>query len=542
LMALQKVKTIWNTERPLAIKSFYFPATIKIENRSQQINSLDELPENHVIFSGTAGQGKSIFLRWLIDKEIKSARRIPVFVELRRVPKGQFWSYIVQAFSDLFALQKDEELFTHFAQAGKVSLLLDAFDEVDPELVSEAVDVIERLAKLFPLSRIAVTSRPQSDLESSGHFTTYSIAPLSPDDLSGFFSKILAKDTALIKKLNAAVRVSPTIRTLISTPLLATLLTIVYRAHNTIPLDFADFYEHLFSILLVRHDKSKGGYERARKSGLVDRDMEAVFGAFCFFGRKAGKSILTKTEARIFAKNAAEMVGVDCKEDAFIDDIIKVTCLLQYENDRYQFIHQSVQEYFCSSFIRSRTQAQAERFYEQLLQKSKWKQWTEEIKFLEKIDAYRASKYFFIPSIDTLLSETCNGQKDEALRQHLIQTVANKKAVIQKTQDPNGRRHSAPKYYLRTIGDTNNYLFTVYEDRMYPVLFELRNFSSSWKNAFDQTTHDQMKTYTQIVDIAGKRALLEDVLIGTTKFLQDEFSRHTKTVQLVDSTDKYITL
>lgn len=541
LMALQKVKTIWNIDRPLAIKSFYYPATLQIENRRQQITSLDEVPDNHVIFTGTAGQGKSIFLRWLIDKEIKSGQRIPIFIELRRIPKGQFFDYVVRTFSDLFDLAKDEELFRHFAQNGKISFLLDAFDEIDPDLMGDAVTEIERLAQLFPLSRIAVTSRPQSDLEKSGHFSSYAIAPLASGDLSGFFTKILAKDAGLIKKLNAAVSASPAIRELISTPLLATLLTIIYRAHNTIPLDFSEFYEQLFSILLVRHDKSKAGYQRSRKAGLVDRDMEAVFEAFCFRGRTAGKSSLKKSEAMQIAKEAAEMVGVSCKEDAFIDDIVKVTCLLQHDNDRYQFIHQSVQEYFCSGYIRSRPQSQAESFYSQMLQRGKWKQWTEELKFLEQIDSYRASKYFFIPSIDALLSEVTDGLKEDELKKRLIDVVSSQKAIIQKTLDANGQRLATPKFYVRSIKDIENYRWQVFEDRLFAFLFRSIE-GAHWPQAFDKTTHDQMRTYTQIAEAVGLKNRLEEVLAGTTKFLQDELQRHIKIVNTVDSTQSFMVL
>lgn len=52
--------------------------------------------------------------------------------------------------------------------------------------------------------------------------------------------------------ITAALLQSNSVRAVASTPLLATLLTIVYRSTQRIPNDFSEFYDQLFQILLVK--------------------------------------------------------------------------------------------------------------------------------------------------------------------------------------------------------------------------------------------------------------------------------------------------
>ena len=81
LNATQKVKTIWNVDRALALSSFYFPAKIRTRDGViQPLSRLDDLPNNAVVLSGTVGQGKSILLRYLLGKEIRSGLRVPLFI------------------------------------------------------------------------------------------------------------------------------------------------------------------------------------------------------------------------------------------------------------------------------------------------------------------------------------------------------------------------------------------------------------------------------------------------------------------------------
>lgn len=88
LHSITKVKTLWNIEREVSLYEFYYPATLDFpEAQRKPIASLGELGERqNFVIQGTAGQGKSIFLRYLCGQELsaqQSSGRMPIFVELR---------------------------------------------------------------------------------------------------------------------------------------------------------------------------------------------------------------------------------------------------------------------------------------------------------------------------------------------------------------------------------------------------------------------------------------------------------------------------
>ncbi len=538
LSAMQRVKTIWNVDRALMISSFYYPASIKSPTgQTQQISGLDDLPANHVVLEGTVGQGKSILLRWLLGREVRSGERIPLFIELRRVPVGKFDEFVLTAFSDLVGVAADKDLFELFAENGKLSLLLDGFDELDPNNVTTIASSVERLAQLYPQTRILITSRPDSGIENSALFDIVPIAKLTVDSLPAFFGKILSRDKELARRLIAATKTSTAISELVSTPLLATLLTIVYRAHQKIPLDFSEFYDELFQILLVRHDRSKIGYERHRKTKLGDKQIQEVFEAFCFKTKAKSKTSIERGEALIFVQQALASAQIQCDEASFLQDVKKVTCLLSEEGARIEFLHQSVQEFFAARYIRSRPEGVGQKFYEQLLATAKWQVWRQELEFLSQIDRYRASKYFFVPAIVSTLkylrSDLVVAPKS-VLRQHVSDLIA----VRQDTLGPDGKKLPAAKHYVVHIARKAHYLLNVYESRTFNLLFTRKE----WRTLFDGSTHHQQLTYSAIAEGSGIGAELDVLLDGTTKFLQSELADHRASVKAFDESEAFINL
>jgi hypothetical protein len=65
------------------------------------------------------------------------------------------------------------------------------------------------------------------------------------------------------------------ISALLQTPLMVVILIVVFRAERKVPETFSEFYEHLFFTLLSRHDGTKPGFTRARKTKLGTTDFRA---------------------------------------------------------------------------------------------------------------------------------------------------------------------------------------------------------------------------------------------------------------------------
>src|SRR5450830_303138 len=72
IATVEKVKTIWQIDKPVNFRRFYYPSSVLINDEKIRLDSLEQLAsdENYVL-QGTIGQGKSTFLRYLCIKELE---------------------------------------------------------------------------------------------------------------------------------------------------------------------------------------------------------------------------------------------------------------------------------------------------------------------------------------------------------------------------------------------------------------------------------------------------------------------------------------
>lgn len=308
------------------------------------------------------------------------------------------------------------------------------------------------------------------------------------------------RDDDLVRRLVAAISTSPTkIKELVSTPLLATLLAISYRAAHRIPLDFSEFYEELFQILLVRHDGSKLGWRRQRNSKLNDREIQQIFEAFCFASRKKQTSAMDRDVTLNIASESIRECKSAVDPTDFLDDIRKITCLLVEEGKKTHFVHTSVQEFFASRYIKTRPESVAKKFYEQLLA-GKWDKWKQEIEFLRQIDNHRISKYFLIPDLDLTIKHFLGEHK--AVTQELVEKYLDSLSVRKKKVSREGVE--SDHYYVSITRPRATYSYAALDARLYATLFHTQEGTEkNWRVAFDQNPNIELRTYRQIAADKG---------------------------------------
>lgn len=498
LYETQKVKTIWNTDRPISLNAFFYPVSIKRMEQSQEttikLNSLNDLKGNHNIIFGTVGQGKSILLRYLLGKEIKSGTRIPILLELRNVETSTLIDALIEKFSTIIGTSIDLNLFNSFAESGKISFLLDGFDEVDPNKVQKIMTEIDELSYRYEKCRIILSSRPDSDCKHLTKFQTNKINALNEADLHGFYKKI-TKDEAFSTRICATINKSPTkIRGLITTPLLATLLAISYRTVQKIPLDFSEFYDEIFQILLIRHDASKLGWRRIRKSKLDDRQIQQIFEAFCFATRRRKLTSLDRETAYQLVADSIAETDITSEPQHFIDDIKKITCLLIDEAKKISFVHASVQEFFASRYIKTRTDLVAKRFYKQILD-NKWENWTEELQFLMQIDSYRAQKHFFLPDIQLTLEHLIKDDTENATSS--IEKYLNGLTIVKSIKNRDGK--TVENFYVNNLREFNSYHYKNIDSRIFNFMFVNNEHALyNWRKSFELNKDSTERTYLEI--------------------------------------------
>jgi hypothetical protein len=397
---LRKVKTIWQIDKAIDLTSFYCDSHITLDKKRLKIEKLSDFPiSGNILIQGIAGQGKSIFLRYLCCTELAMGNYIPLFLELRRVGKNQTLYDRIYASFESLGLSVDEQLFDTLASSGKILLLLDAFDEIPEEFKSKVITDIEDLANKKDKLQIVVTSRPSSGIEVSPHFQVVTLDNLQGNEYKDVINRLASGQSwsnSLIKHIEHK---ASHIKDMLCTPLMVTLLVLSYKSYQQLPTRLSEFYDSLFFTLLQRHDGTKPGFTRERACQLDDAHYRYVFETLCILAKKAGESSFSYNGIHKLVTDAIKQNNLHENSDSYLKDIVKITCLILRDGEEYRYIHKTVQEYYSAAFIKRKPDIWAKEFYKKMLDRHRQRGWSQELSFLSEIDDYRYNKYFFLPAI-----------------------------------------------------------------------------------------------------------------------------------------------
>jgi hypothetical protein len=400
--SVRLVKTLWQIDKPIDVESFYCDSHVLLQTRRKttrrkKINFVSDLnPKGNFVIQGIAGQGKSILLRHLFINQTALGTHIPIFIELRRIQKNETLSTHISRFLQMLNLPSDTTMIQILLRSGKFMFFLDGFDEISDNQVMPIINELEYLTSISRDCQFIITSRLNSPITMSPFFNVVSL-----DDLQGNeYQKLVRKLSDSKKYANALIAKikerGPDISELLCTPLLVTLLLIAYKSYQTMPGQLSEFYESIFINLLQRHDGTKPAFTRSRRCSLNDNQYRHVFDAFCFESKKQNTNLLSHQQVYSCVEQAMQLLDINEDADAYINDIKGITCLLLEESGQYRFIHNTVQEYYSASFIKSWPEPSAIKFYQACQNEAKAFTWTQELSFLRDIDPYRYNKYFFL--------------------------------------------------------------------------------------------------------------------------------------------------
>lgn len=402
---VRKVKTLGQLDKAVDLMSFYCDSHIYTENKRKKITRISDFGvDENILIEGIAGQGKSIFLRYLCGVELVLGDYIPIFVELRKISEKQsLLSLVVQALKS-YHLNVTEEIFAELAGTGRLLLLLDAFDEVADGAKQDLLREIEQLANEQENLRILITSRPESGIAACPLFHVVKLSDLKNDEYMNVIRKI-SPDLELAHRLISQIKAHKGgIQQLLHTPLLVTLLVIRFKSFQELPEQLSDFYDSLFQVLLQRHDGLKAGYKRPRRCTLNDIQYRQVFEAFCFILKGDNQKRLNEMSVYKAVEKSLRERHIKADSQAFTADIVEVTCLLVKDGEEYRFIHKSVQEYYAACFIKEKPDVVVKKLYARLFSYREAEIFKQELRFLAEIDKYRYYKYGVLPYLMKVFS------------------------------------------------------------------------------------------------------------------------------------------
>ncbi|MCX5659782.1 MAG: NACHT domain-containing protein [Planctomycetota bacterium] len=190
------VKTIWQFEKEVDLASFYHPSRVLIDKQRVVVQNLGDFPwQGSIVVQGTIGQGKSIFLRFLVAREMQRGLTLPLFIELRKIVAGVSLDRLMTEELANLGLVVDQTLLLFLLSSGKITLFLDAFDEVRESERERLIGEMEEIIRRHEKTRIIVTARPQSGIENCAHFRVYQLASLEQNEYQNVIPGISQLDS-----------------------------------------------------------------------------------------------------------------------------------------------------------------------------------------------------------------------------------------------------------------------------------------------------------------------------------------------------------
>lgn len=350
------------------MRTFLKPKNVsgKVEQVPQietiSVNSLFHRAEAKILIIGEAGEGKSTILRRLAEILIKRAAdtgtKLLIPILIRAIDVARTTMGLAEA-----AMENTSEFSTSGKPAfgvehltgGNVALLIDALDEVASEVLSnEILEKIDDFLAKYPTCRVVLTSRQQTFLQNLSQLASYEvfrIVPIGLKEASQIIQNAHRHQSLSKERSQEIVRHLEQVHGMDLNPLLVTVfLASSDSTRKDIPANITEIFAKFTEMMLGRWDTSKG-LAQQYESNLKDLLLRK-FSYELHFNRKTSFS---REEASTFFKNELDQLGkTDAKIDTLIDEILIRSGLIRFLDDRYEFRHLLIQEFFAGRGIPSR--------------------------------------------------------------------------------------------------------------------------------------------------------------------------------------------
>jgi predicted NACHT family NTPase len=229
---VRKVKTLWQTNKAIDLKTFYCHPHVTVDKKRKHVRTIDEFGDsNTILIQGIAGQGKSIFLRYLYSTTMMATRTFPIFIELRRITDVETLFHNISKSLGLSEHPYKSQITTKLLEAGKLSLFLDGFDEVSEPYRQTLIREITDLIDLYPDVSIILSSRPNTGIEMCNPLKVCKLSNLENDEYKDVILKI-SHEKGYAEKLIDKIETEKTyVKSILITPLLVSQLVMIYKSY-----------------------------------------------------------------------------------------------------------------------------------------------------------------------------------------------------------------------------------------------------------------------------------------------------------------------
>ncbi|HZE38300.1 MAG TPA: NACHT domain-containing protein [Stackebrandtia sp.] len=317
------------------------------------------------VVTGDPGAGKTLLLqsllyRWAEGFDPTSQVRVPVRVVLESLalrakrPETALRDAII-AFFETRGITAPQRFVDHALDHGKLSILLDALDEVPRQSRHAINDMVKHAVEKYPSCHFLVTCRASVYKGAFQEFAELEICGFDDGQVDAFLDNWAARpggDAHKVLTLKTALAANPRLRELSRSPLLLTYMAYLYGRSGsveTLPYSRTEFYDKVVEYLV---DDQKDGH---RFSG----DIKLM--------------VLKRLAVETLDSEHGRVMSYEYQIDTIMDVVVGFThedaeTLLKAITERsglvhrveaggYAFAHLTIQEYFVALSLRDNADA-----------------------------------------------------------------------------------------------------------------------------------------------------------------------------------------
>ncbi|MEH2114253.1 NACHT domain-containing protein [Nostoc sp.] len=213
---------------------------------------------------GKPGAGKSTFLKYLAMQCIEGrfqANRVPLFITLKdfaEAPKQpDILKFITEQLSSC-GVTHTSAIVEKLLKQGKALVLLDGLDEVREEDTKRVLRQIREFSDLFHTNQFVITCRIAAKEYTYESFTEVEMADFDEKQIAIFAQNwFQLTDPVKVKRFIQKLKENKRIQELASSPLLLTLLCLVFGDSGDFPANRSELYKEGLDVLLKKWDAKR---------------------------------------------------------------------------------------------------------------------------------------------------------------------------------------------------------------------------------------------------------------------------------------------
>ncbi len=349
------------------------------EKRIPGLKAVEKYPKLMIL--GKPGAGKTTFLKHLAiecNGENFQAERVPLFITLKEFAETEGQPDLIAFMESLIhrcgrglaaMAQSNPTTIQTILENGRALILLDGLDEVRETDASRVLRQIQRLADRYAGNAFIITCRIAAREYTFQQFTDVEVADFDDDQIADVSGKWFRckQDGVKAERFLEKLKDNPRIRDLASSPLLLTLLCLVFEESGDFPANRAELYQEGVDILLKKWDAKRNIERDQIYKKLSLKRKEDLLSQLAWRTFAAGNYFFKQTDVERYIHEFIEhLPGASTDEDTLNLDSAAVLkameaqhgLLVERAHRIYSFSHLTFHEYFTARQIVSELYSQ----------------------------------------------------------------------------------------------------------------------------------------------------------------------------------------